>query len=39
MMPHEKYIHSPTAIKDVARLGGDISDYVPKCVQDALYTI
>ena len=38
MMPDEKYIHlNSTVIKDVAKLGGDISDYVPKCVQDALY--
>lgn len=38
MMPDEKFIHlNSTVIKDVARLGGDISDYVPKCVQDALY--
>ena len=38
MMPDERYIHlNSTVIKDVARLGGDISDYVPKCVQDALY--
>tara|TARA_X000000950_G_scaffold152225_1_gene187257 strand:- start:1696 stop:2175 length:480 start_codon:yes stop_codon:yes gene_type:complete len=38
MMPDEKYVHlNSTVIKDVARLGGDISDYVPKCVQDALY--
>ena len=38
MMPDEKYIHlNSTVIKDVARLGGDISDYVPKCVQDSLY--
>ena len=38
MMPDEKYIHlNSTVIKDVARLGGDISDYVPKCVQEALY--
>ena len=38
MMPDEKDIHlNSTVIKDVARLGGDISDYVPKCVQDALY--
>ena len=38
MMPDEKYIHlNSTVIKDVARLGGDISDYVPKCVKDALY--
>ena len=38
MMPDEKYIHlNSTVIRDVARLGGDISDYVPKCVQDPLY--
>ena len=38
MMPDERYIHlNSTVIKDVARLGGDISDYVPKCVQNALY--
>jgi len=38
MMPDEKYIHlNSTVIRDVARLGGDISDYVPKCVQNALY--
>ena len=34
----EKYIHlNSTVIKDVARLGGDISDYVPKCVENALF--
>ncbi len=38
MMPEEKYIHlNSTVIKDVARLGGDISDYVPKCVENALF--
>ena len=38
MMPDEKYIHlNSTVIRDVAWLGGDISDYVPKCVQNALY--
>ena len=38
MMPDEKYIHlNSTVIKDVCRLGGNISDYVPKCVEDALY--
>lgn len=37
MMPDEKYIHlNSTVIKDVARLGGDISDYVPKSVKSAL---
>tara|TARA_B100001996_G_scaffold352329_1_gene312963 strand:- start:43 stop:522 length:480 start_codon:yes stop_codon:yes gene_type:complete len=38
MMPDEKYIHlNSTIIKDVARLGGDISDYVPDNVKIALY--
>ena len=38
MMPEEKYIHlNSTIIKDVAKLGGDISDYVPKCVEAALF--
>jgi len=38
MMPEEKYIHlNSTVIKDVVRLGGDISDYVPKCVEAALF--
>ena len=37
MMPDEKYIHlNSTVIKDVARLGGDISDYVPESVKSAL---
>ena len=37
MMPDEKYIHlNSTVIKDVARLGGDISGYVPKSVKKAL---
>ena len=38
MMPKEKYIHlNSTVIKDVARLGGDISGYVPRCVEFALF--
>ena len=38
MMPDEKYIHlNSTIIKDVARLSGDISDYVPDNVKIALY--
>ena len=38
MMPDEKYIHlNSTVIKDVARLGGNISDYVPDNVKIALY--
>ena len=37
MMPDERYIHlNSTVIKDVARLGGDISGYVPKSVKKAL---
>lgn len=33
MMPDEKYIHLNSAVvKDVARLGGDISAYVPSIV-------
>ena len=37
MMPDEKYIHlNSTVIKDVARLGGDISGYVPESVKKAL---
>ena len=39
MMPDEKYIHlNSTIIKDVSRLGGDISDYVPDNVKSALYS-
>ena len=38
MMPDEKYIHlNSTVIKDVARLGGDVSDYVPDNVKNSLY--
>ena len=38
MMPDEKYIHlNSTVIKDVAKFGGDISDYVPDNVKIALY--
>ena len=37
MMPDEKYIHlNSTVVKDVARLGGDITDYVPDVVKQAL---
>ena len=37
MMPDEKYIHlNSTVIKDVVRLGGNISDYVPQSVKSAL---
>ena len=39
LMPDEKYIHlNSTIIKDVSKLGGDISDYVPDNVKFALYS-
>ena len=37
MMPDEKYIHlNSTVVKDVVKNGGDISAFVPPCVNDAL---
>ena len=37
MMPIEKYIHlNSTVVKDVVKNGGDISAFVPPCVNDAL---
>ena len=37
MMPDEKYIHiNSTVIKNVSRLHGDISIYVPKSVEECL---
>jgi pantetheine-phosphate adenylyltransferase len=37
MMPDEQYIHiNSTVIKNVARLHGDISTYIPKSVEDCL---
>ncbi|MFQ6615042.1 MAG: pantetheine-phosphate adenylyltransferase [Fidelibacterota bacterium] len=37
MMPDEKYIHlNSTVVKDVAKLKGDVSDYVPKIVMEHL---
>ncbi len=37
MMPDEKYIHlNSTVVKDVAKLGGDIEQYVPKNVLECL---
>ena len=43
MMPDEKYIHlNSTVVKDVVKNGGDISAFVPSCVNDALlskYTV
>ena len=37
MMPDEKYIHlNSTIVKDVGRMGGDITDYVPDIVKKVL---
>ena len=37
MMPDEKYIHlNSTVVKDVVKNGGDISAFVPSCVNEAL---
>ena len=37
MIPDEKYIHlNSTVVKEVAELGGDISHYVPKVVDECL---
>ena len=39
MMPDEKYIHlNSSVVKDVSRNGGDVSAFVPSCVQKALFT-
>ena len=39
MIPDEKYIHlNSTVVKEVAELGGDISQYVPKVVYERLNT-
>ena len=39
MMPDEKYIHlNSTVVKDVSKNGGDVSAFVPPCVQEALFT-
>ena len=39
MMPDEKYIHlNSSVVKDVSKNGGDVSDFVPPCVQKALFT-
>ena len=39
MIPDEKYIHlNSTIVKEVAELGGDISQYVPKLVLERLNT-
>ena len=37
LMPHAKYTHvSSSMVREVASLNGDVSDYVPKHVNDAL---
>ena len=37
MMPHENYTYlNSTIVKEVARLGGDISNFVPEIVKKAL---
>jgi pantetheine-phosphate adenylyltransferase len=37
MMPHENYTYlNSTIVKEVAKLGGDISNFVPKIVAQAL---
>ena len=37
MMPHEKYTYlNSTIVKEVARLGGDISNFVPPAIEQAL---
>ena len=39
MMPDEKYIHlNSSVVKDVSKNGGDVSAFVPSCVQTALFT-
>jgi len=39
MMPDEKYIHlNSSVVKDVSKNGGDISAFVPLCVEEALFT-
>ena len=39
MMPDEKYIHlNSSVVKDVSKNGGDVSAFVPSCVQKALFT-
>ena len=39
MMPDEKYIHlNSSVVKDVSKNGGDVSAFVPSCVQEALFT-
>ena len=38
MMPDEKFIHlNSTVVKDVSKHGGDVSAFVPSCVEKALF--
>ena len=38
MMPDEKYIHfNSSVVKDVSKNGGDVSEFVPACVKEALF--
>ena len=37
LMPHEKYTHlSSSLVREVSRLNGDVSNFVPKCVLKSL---
>ena len=39
MMPDEKYIHlNSSVVKDVSKNGGNVSAFVPSCVQKALFS-
>ena len=39
MMPDEKYVHlNSSVVKDVSKNGGDVSAFVPSCVQKALFS-
>ena len=39
MMPDEKYIHlNSSVVKDFSKNGGDVSAFVPSCVQEELFT-
>tara|TARA_B100001248_G_scaffold262387_1_gene257987 strand:+ start:346 stop:825 length:480 start_codon:yes stop_codon:yes gene_type:complete len=39
MMPDEKFIHlNSSVVKDVSKNGGDVSAFVPDCVQEALFS-
>ena len=39
MMPDEKYIHlNSSVVKDGSKNGGNVSAFVPSCVEEALFT-